>query len=153
MKKFVLGALMFALVGCSTPYQELGLRGGVKGIRLDDTIFEVRSSGNGFTRTETVYRYGLRKAAEMSLAAGCNYFVAIDNSSQHFDVGLSNNSNVNEGLSVVNGNMVYMMKGAVYNVVRPVTRKNIFACFKDKPNALVPGLIFNAKYVLEDVSD
>ena len=144
---------MFPLLGCSTPYQELGLRGGVKGIRLDDTIFEVRSSGNGFTRTETVYRYGLRKAAEMSLAAGCNYFVAIDNSSQHFDVGLSNNSNVNEGLSVVNGNMVYMMKGAVYNVVRPVTRKNIFACFKDKPNALVPGLIFNAKYVLEDVSD
>ncbi|WP_410683914.1 CC0125/CC1285 family lipoprotein [Avibacterium paragallinarum] len=140
------------LYGCATPYQEMGLRGGVVGTRLDDTIFEVRSSGNGFTGTDTIYRHGLRKAAEMSLAAGCKYFVAINNTSQSFNVGVSGNSTVNEGLSLLNGKLVYFMNGATYNVIKPSTYKNTFACFNNKPTALIPGLIFNAKYVIEDLS-
>ncbi len=153
MKKLILSLIMTTiLTACSTPYQERGLRGGVTGIRLDDTIFEVTSSGNEFTGKGAIYRYGLRKAAEMSLSAGCKYFVAIDNQSQSFNVGVSGKNVVNQELSLMNGNLVYMMNGAAYNVIKPRTYKNTFACFNNKPNALIPGLIFNAKYVIEDVS-
>ena len=160
MKKWLF-VIMFSstLVGCATPYQEFGFRGGVTGIRLDDNIFEVTSRGNGFTRTDSVYQHNLRKAAEMSLAAGCSYFVALDNRSQNFNavaIGPSPNgeksAKVNEGLNVVGGEMIYMVNGAVYKVIKPKIRENTYACFNKKPTALVPGLIFNAKYTLEDIS-
>lgn len=153
MKKlFAFATISMLLAGCSTPYQERGLRGGVTGVRLDDNIFEVTSSGNSFTSRGAIYRHGLRKAAEMSITAGCKYFVAIDNVSQVFNVGVSGNGVVNQELSLMNGNLVYMMNGAVYNVIKPKTYKNTFACFNNKPTALIPGLIFNAQYVIEDAS-
>lgn len=152
MKYLLLIISALFLLSCATPYQEKGLRGGVTGIRLDDTIFEVTSSGNGYTGRNTIYRYGLRKAAEMSLAAGCKYFVAIDNNSQTLNVGTTSGSAVNDGLSLLNSNLIYSMNGAMYNVIKPKVYKNTFACFSQKPTSLIPGLIFNARYTIEDAS-
>src|SRR5262249_40192561 len=67
----VAGAL---LAGCATPYQEMGLLGGVEAYRVSDDTFQVVAKGNGYTDPATIQRYALRKAAEMTLASGYDYF-------------------------------------------------------------------------------
>ena len=46
--------------------------------RIDDNTFRVGISPNGYTSRETVYRYFLRRCAELTSAAGYDYFVIQD---------------------------------------------------------------------------
>lgn len=62
------------LCGCATPYQEMGLLGGVEAYRVSDDTLQVVAKGNGFTDPATIQRYALRKAAEVTLASGYDYF-------------------------------------------------------------------------------
>ncbi len=70
-------ALCLLLAGCSTPYQELGLTGGVASQRITATTYRIKSRGNGYTDRATVQDYTLLKAAETTKAAGGTHFMIV----------------------------------------------------------------------------
>ncbi len=71
MKKIFLAALAtIGLQACTTPYQEMGASGGVEATIIDDNVFQVRASVNGYTHKSIANQYALRKAAEVSKSLG-----------------------------------------------------------------------------------
>ena len=65
------------LAACSTPYQEMGLSGGVKATRVDATTVRISGRGNAFTSSDTISDYVMIKAAEETLASGYGHFQVI----------------------------------------------------------------------------
>ena len=147
MKLFLLSSLsIFILAGCTTPYQNMGASGGVQSTIIDDNVFQVKASVNGYTQRSVATQYAIRKAAEVSQSLGCNYYSAINNTQQSYD---QNISKTNTGLNSVNGEIYYISStGTKYRLIQP-SNYNTYICFKDKPNTVLPGLIFNVKYVLD----
>jgi hypothetical protein len=120
-------------------------------VQIDDRVFEVRTAGNvGSGATAPIANIMLSTAAKKALTMGCDYFVATENKSQSFNTP---QGNVTEGLTRLNsGEVVYKTaQGQVYTVKRPDLRVNVFVCFNKKPDSLLPGLVFNAKYVAESL--
>lgn len=69
--------LGLGLAGCATPYQESGFLGGVSAMQVSSDTFVISGRGNGFTDSQTIQRYVMRKAAETTLSAGATYFVIV----------------------------------------------------------------------------
>ena len=69
--------LALALAGCATPYQEMGLTGGVQATQVQADLFQVTARGNGYTDADAVQRYVLRKASEQVIAAGFDLFQVV----------------------------------------------------------------------------
>ena len=70
--------LTLALVltsGCATPYQKAGLGGGYDDFLITRHAFEVTFRGNSHTREETVAKYLLRRASEVTLINGFTHFL------------------------------------------------------------------------------
>lgn len=70
-------AAALTLSGCATPYQKMGLRGGVRAVRLESDLAQVTARGSPLTDADTIERYILRKAAETTLAAGYDHFEVV----------------------------------------------------------------------------
>lgn len=87
---FVLLAVV--LVGCATPYQEYGSRGGYHDFRFEDDRYYIAFLGNGYTslaETEKLARY---RAAQIADREGYSYFRILErnknNSSYSARVGV-----------------------------------------------------------------
>jgi hypothetical protein len=71
--------LMAAILsGCGTKYQEMGLTGGVAAEPVMTDVYRIVARGNGYTPPDRVQDFTLLKAAETTLAAGGNFFVALN---------------------------------------------------------------------------
>ncbi len=70
--------LAVVLIGCSTPYQSHGFRGGYSDTRIDSNTALISFKGNGYTGHEKVETYLLRRCGEVTLADGFDYFVIVD---------------------------------------------------------------------------
>jgi len=92
---------IFGLSGCATPYQEMGFTGGVSGNRITKNTFQIVAQGNAYTDMATIQRYVLRRASELTLAAGYDYFVIDDPTDQ-------------SSTSQVNSNVVGLHHGRAY---------------------------------------
>jgi transcriptional regulator of nitric oxide reductase len=68
---------LLVLAACGTPYQDMGFLGGVEATQIDSNTFRITASGNAYTGTNTVQNYALLKAADTTLAQGCDYFVIL----------------------------------------------------------------------------
>jgi hypothetical protein len=75
--KVGLFALALMTAGCSTPYQETGLMGGVSATQIDSNTFRVMARGNAFTSIDAIQNYALLKSAETTLAAGDDFFIIL----------------------------------------------------------------------------
>ncbi|WP_442881273.1 CC0125/CC1285 family lipoprotein, partial [Acinetobacter sp. ESBL14] len=96
MKRILfVGLCVLGIQGCTTPYQKMGASGGVESTIIDDNVFQVKASVNGYTQKSVATQYAIRKAAEVSQSLGCNYYSAINNTSQSYD---QNTSKTNSGL-------------------------------------------------------
>lgn len=62
------------LSACSTPYQGMGLTGGVAAQHIDAETVMINARGNGFTDPSAIRMYVIRKAAEETLASGYDWF-------------------------------------------------------------------------------
>jgi hypothetical protein len=72
-----LGLLVLASVlasGCATSYQAKSFTGGFSETALSPDTFKINFSGNGFTSAERASDFAILRAADKSLAMGCNYF-------------------------------------------------------------------------------
>lgn len=76
----VAAGCVLLLTACATPYQEMGLLGGVEAHRVSEDTLQVIARGNAYTDSAVIQRYALRKAAEATLEAGYDLFIiASDN--------------------------------------------------------------------------
>lgn len=66
------------LFGCATPYQKLGKRGGYTDKKINDHVYLVTFQGNDRTSDEVVYKYFLRRCAEIALEHHFSYFIVIE---------------------------------------------------------------------------
>jgi hypothetical protein len=71
------GLAAVVLAGCATPYQDLGLRGGVRAVQITSDIAQVTARGSAMTDSDRIEQYVLRKAAETTLAAGYDHFEVV----------------------------------------------------------------------------
>lgn len=65
------------LLGCATPYQPAGFRGGYDQLQLDANTFRVEFRGNGYARRQRVDTYLLYRCAELTVQQGYDYFVTV----------------------------------------------------------------------------
>jgi hypothetical protein len=69
---------LIAAVGCATPYQQSGHRGGFTETRLAPDIFAISLAGNSFTSPERVSDFALLRAVEFTLNNGYNRFTLLN---------------------------------------------------------------------------
>jgi hypothetical protein len=74
MRRLLLTAFALSLAACSTPYQEMGLLGGVSAARIDEHTAQIRAQGNGYTAAATIETYVVLRAAEETLKDGYDGF-------------------------------------------------------------------------------
>lgn len=72
----------FLLTGCASPYQPSGFRGGYTDMALNRDTYFVAFRGNGFTSSDVVQSYVLRRSAELTRSKGYQYFVIINSGTQ-----------------------------------------------------------------------
>ena len=74
------GALILPLLlfGCATTYQSDGATGGYSETQLDENVFVVHFSGNGFTKKARAADFALLRSSELTLEHGYKYFVIIE---------------------------------------------------------------------------
>jgi hypothetical protein len=70
------------LCACSTPYQDMGLLGGVSATQIDANTASVTAHGNGYTSASTIKNYAMLKAADETIALGFDYFAMGDSSDE-----------------------------------------------------------------------
>ncbi|MGN6517124.1 MAG: CC0125/CC1285 family lipoprotein [Rhizomicrobium sp.] len=77
LKRYSILLVAVGLAACSTPYQEMGLLGGVSATRIDDNTIQISGKGNAYTSAATIQQYVLLKAADETLADGYDFFVLV----------------------------------------------------------------------------
>lgn len=77
MKSIAGICLALALAGCATPYQDMGLTGGVTAAPMTDDVWRISARGNLYTDETRIQDYILLKAAETTVAAGRSHFAIV----------------------------------------------------------------------------
>ena len=73
--------IVMLFVGCATPYQSSGFRGGYSDTQLAPDVFRVFFRGNSYTSSERTQDFAMLRAAELTLSSGFNHFAIVDESS------------------------------------------------------------------------
>ncbi len=78
--KYLILSLSVATVFCScaTKYHPNSISGGYSDFRVARDSFVVTFYGNDFTSSETVLKYALKRASELTIQNGFSYFSVID---------------------------------------------------------------------------
>jgi hypothetical protein len=77
MKKWLWFMLLCSLAACATPYQEMGMRGGVETTQLSSDTWRISARGNAFTDATKVQDFVLLRAAQLAMANGYTHFVVL----------------------------------------------------------------------------
>ncbi len=147
---FILYSFILFCIGCTTPYQPLGKRGGYSDEKINDHIYRVSFEGNTRTKNEVVYRFFLRRCAELAQEHNYNYFIVIDTEDK------SKNAVVLSEGTPKNNKPITTFNYSDDNEYRPNEYKNItkhiiegkIALFKDGEE---PLNAFNVDEVLKSV--
>lgn len=72
--------LLMTVIGCATPYKEISKKNGYgyKEEKLNDRVYKITFEGNSHTSDELVYKYFMRRSAEVALANHSPYFTIIE---------------------------------------------------------------------------
>lgn len=137
----ILSASILIFTGCSTHYHSEGFGGGYSETLMGADTYIVTFKGNGFTSYETVIKYALRRASELTLENGYKYFSvnsSIDHSKQ---IAYSNTSENASGQANVYGytNLVqgqYKGSSSRSSFSEIITKPRIsigIKCYHEKP--------------------
>jgi hypothetical protein len=69
--------VLLLLTCCATPYQEMGLGGGVDAQKLGSNTYKIMAYGNALASPALMRDYAMRKAAETTRQAGNTHFVIV----------------------------------------------------------------------------
>lgn len=77
--RFVLLILIAGfLSACATSYQKQGFSGGYDDMKLGQDMYQVSFKGNGYTRSDKVQKYFLRRCAELTVEQGYDFFAFVN---------------------------------------------------------------------------
>lgn len=68
------------LSGCARTYQETGFTGGYRDFQIEDRVYTVSFSGNGYSNEQDVYLLFLTRCAELAIDNGYPFFYLIESS-------------------------------------------------------------------------
>ncbi|MEZ5499086.1 MAG: hypothetical protein R3E77_06620 [Steroidobacteraceae bacterium] len=149
MKILIAAVMAVALVGCATPYQSSGFRGGYKEIRLGDNVFQVSFQGNAYIGAQKVKDFTLLRSAELAQENGFDYFAIVDSASYQKTGVISTPARTYSSASVV-GNSAYGSSttygGTVSTYAKP-SSSNTIVCFKERPE----GFSYSATEVIRSL--
>lgn len=110
-KKILLLTIFISSIGCSTPYQTYGGRGGYSEKKLSDNKFKISFSGNIYTRRYKANDFALLRSAEIADQNNFKFF-KIDSDSKIY--GLSSTTYEITGYNEKpSGEMVYESKKVI----------------------------------------
>ncbi len=134
--------IALTLVGCSTPYQSNGFRGGFTETQLAPDVFRVTFRGNAYTSGERAQDFALLRAAELTLRSGHTFFAIVNESNATTASSFTTPSQTTTtgNVSAV-GNTAYYsentttMPGQTYTFFRPSSGM-LIRCFTMKPEGI-----------------
>ena len=150
MKLKTLGLIaLLAISGC-TSYQESGWTGGFTDTQLDENVWEVSFSGNGYTSAQRVRDFALLRASEIALTNGYAYFAVADDrddskTSTQQTEGRSSYSASCAG-NMCSGAGTYT-PGTTYDV-RKHGNSRIAIMYRDKP---ADTFVYNAQMIFDSI--
>jgi hypothetical protein len=154
-------ALFFILLvfatGCATPYKPDGLTGGFSETQLDENVFKVSFSGNGYASKERAADFSLLRSAELALEHGYNFFIIVDASeytkiethttpTTYQTKGKVNHYNYNSTYNATTRSF----GGETYTTSKP-RATNTIVCYKEKP--VVNGMVYNAAFINKSIKE
>lgn len=141
--KLLLGLFLAAsLSGCATSYQAKSFSGGFSETMLAPDTFKINFAGNGFTSAERASDFAILRAADKSIALGCNFF-SVMNEANSANVG-----SVSVGSAGWSGHNAWATSTTM-PVVKPNT--SLFVkCYPSQPGG-VPS--FDAKFIAQSVRE
>ncbi|EFN2279318.1 MULTISPECIES: hypothetical protein [Escherichia] len=116
-------------------------------IRMDDNIYEI-SVPETINNNHSKHRYLLYRAGQQAQQQGCEYFFAINNAEQN--IVSKGKQRMDDDFIQTQGNSYYISNGTYYKIIFPKLSTHVFACTKEKPTGLLPGLVFRASYVVQN---
>jgi len=75
LQKLFSTLLIGTLTACTTPYQDIGMMGGVEQTKLANDAYMIRVQINSLTPRANITDYALLRASELALADGYPYFI------------------------------------------------------------------------------
>lgn len=66
------------LQGCATSYQRQGFSGGYDDMKLGQDMYQISFRGNGYTGSDKIQKYFLRRCAELTLLQGYDFFIFVN---------------------------------------------------------------------------
>jgi len=155
--KFLVGGFVASvfLMRCATSYHSEGLTGGYCETTTAPDSFIVTFKGNGYTSSEKVMRYALRRASELTLENGYKYFIVTTSADQTSSYNYSNTQTNVHGSANSYGYSNYSNtqvngygSSSTYSgrVTKPAVSIAI-KCYKTKP---WKADVIDAKYYLEN---
>ncbi len=141
-RTIIIIVFIILMIGCATPYQHRGWRGGYSHLQLDNNVFRVRFSGNGYTSMSRAIDFNLLRSAEITLRRGYKYFQVVNSRSGH---SYSSHRTPERAETSFYGNSATttITGGETYHIAKPST-SHIIVCFKQRPKN---GLSYNAKLI------
>lgn len=147
MKYVIALAATVQLLGCATPYQASGFRGGFTETQLDENVFKVSFEGNAYVSAKRVADYTLLRSAEVALQHGFQHFIIVDataHESRGVNVtpGATYTTVSQSGGSIVGTSTTYQ---PIYSTYSKPSSSNTIVCFQDKPD----GLSYDARLIAQ----
>ena len=144
--RVVASVLLIALAcGCATGYGKKTFRFGYTDSQIDSNTFMVTFSGNGYTSDELIQKYVLHRAAEVTIAAGYDYFVIVNARESGKTIPFAmpgSSSSYTTGSAYAYGNSAYgsattntsYVPGQVFSIHLPISTVWVKGYKGDKPS-------------------
>ena len=158
MRKTVTVLASIVLAACATGYHSRGFSGGFSETQLDENVFQVNFSGNGYTSRERAADFTLMRSAELAQKKGFNFFIIADRADHSSNGSYTSPTHTETTASATGyGNTAYGQAsttttgGQTYIIHKPGLA-NTIVCFKERPDN-INGLVYNATFVFESLSE
>jgi len=150
----IISTAVLIISACATSYQSTGFTGGYTETQLDENVFRVSFSGNGYTGIERAADFSLLRSAELTLLHGYEYFVIVDseNTSRTYTqtTPVTSNTTANiysTGNSAFGTATTTTSGGQSYNITKPAS-SNVIVLLKERP---ADTFSYNARFLYNEL--
>jgi hypothetical protein len=147
MRILLLIFIVSSLLACATAYQPEGLSGGFTDMKLAKDLYQVSFVGNGYTSSEQVNRFFLRRCAELTQQMGYEYFIIMNQEAHLKNQMVSSNYNGNATQNYSGG---YNYNGTINTTnITKHSRSGVIKIFKEGTQ---PDTSYDSKEILRSYS-
>ena len=149
----IISAFCAALSACATTYKPDGFSGGFSETQLNENVWRVTFTGNGYTRKLHAEDFALLRSAELALEKGYNFFTLNDsNSSIETSSFTTPSTSHTTGNAYRSGNYIYgsartQTYGGQNIVVSRPSTTNLVVMFMEKPKT--EGMVYDANFICQ----